>query len=290
MVLIVEENRDARAVLGSKSAPYINQLVQTYGVANASYGQSHPSLPNYLELISGSTQGVTDDGTGYQFDQQTLASQLTSHGVEWRAYMEDMPFPCFRGAESAGYAKKHDPFMYFASIAQTPNQCNRIVPYTQLTSDLSSGAMPSFAWISPNLCNDGHDCSNAKMDAWLKAHLQPLLASQWFAQDGIAIITWDEGEGDNTGCCNGAHGGHIATVVVSSRVQGHLTTNKPVDHAGVLRTLEQLYSLPLLGDAACACSGDLNALIGQRVVAAPASTPAAAAVPVPSFFLLDRRR
>jgi len=273
VVVIVEENRSSKAVLGSAAAPYINQLASTYGVATASYGQAHPSLPNYLAMISGSTQGVTDDGTGYQFGAQTLASQLTAKGVDWRAYMEDMPTPCFRGATSGDYAKKHDPFMYFASISQTQNQCNRVEPYTQLSVDMSSATPPSFVWISPNLCNDGHDCSTPKVDRWLQTNLAPLLSSSWFAQDGVAILTWDEGEDDNSGCCNGATGGHIATVVISSRVHGHLVSSTPVDQAGLLRTLEEVYGLPMLGDAACACSGDLMSLIGQGTSATAPSSP-----------------
>jgi phosphatidylinositol-3-phosphatase len=260
VVVVVEENRSAAAVLGSTSAPYINQLARSHGIATASYGQSHPSLPNYLELISGSTHGVTDDGTGYRFDGETLVDQLAAAGVSWRAYMEDLPSPCFSGPESGGYAKKHDPFVYFSSILGSAAQCDQVVPFSQLPADMRAAKLPSFVWISPNLCDDGHDCSTAHMDTWLRANLQPLLSSQWFAQDGVAIITWDEGA-DEAGCCEGAHGGRVPTVVVSTRIQAPLSSDKPVDQAGVLRSIEDLYSLPPLGDAACACSGDLDALI-----------------------------
>ena len=249
------------AVLGAASAPYLNQLAQTYGLADASYGQSHPSLPNYLELISGSTQGVSDDGTGYRFSGPTLVDQLAAAGVGWRAYMEGLPSPCFDGPEAGDYAKKHDPFVYFSSITGSASQCDRVVPFTQLSADLSAGALPPFVWITPDLCHDGHDCDNATMDAWLHDHLASLLASSWFAQDGLAIITWDEGEGD-AGCCSGAHGGRILTIVISRRVPSHVTSDAAVDHAGVLRSIELLYKLQPLGDAACACSGDLTTLTG----------------------------
>jgi hypothetical protein len=263
VVVVVEENRDAGAVLGNGAAPYINGLAANHGVATASYGQSHPSLPNYLELISGSTHGVSDDGTGYVFAGPTLVGQLAGVGVSWRAYMEDLPSPCYTGAEAGDYAKKHDPFVYFSSVTAEAAQCDRVVPYARLASDLRAGTLPSFVWISPNLCDDGHDCSTAHMDAWLHANLQPLLDSTWFAEDGVAIVTWDEGSTD-AGCCGGAHGGRIPTVVVSQRVHGHVTEAGAVDQAGTLRSIEQLYSLPLLGDAACACSGDVDPLIGRR--------------------------
>ena len=265
VVLVVEENRDYSGVIGKDNAPYINQLAGDHGIALAAYGQAHPSLPNYLELVSGSTFGVSDDGTGYSFEAQTLGSQLNEKGIRWGAYMEGMPHSCYQGASSGQYAKKHNPFIYFTTVSGTAALCRNVLPYADLAQDLSSSTPPAFVWISPNLCHDGHDCSNKQMDSWLRASLEPILASQWFAQDGIAIITWDEGaEGDGSGCCSGAKGGHIATVVVSTRVQGHVESSAPVDHAGILRTIEQLYGLPLLGDAACSCSGDLSALVGEK--------------------------
>src|SRR5579859_5263732 len=118
VMLIVEENRSASDVIGSSDAPYINSLADRYGLATSSYGQSHPSLPNYLELLSGSTQGVTDDGTQYSFAGPTLVDQLAQQGIRWRAYMESMPSACYTGGSSGEYAKKHDPFMYFRSITQ----------------------------------------------------------------------------------------------------------------------------------------------------------------------------
>ena len=259
VMLIVEENRSESAVIGAAGAPYINALASTHGLATA-YAQSHPSLPNYLELLSGSTWGVSDDGTGYAFSGSTLVDELQQRGVGWRAYLESMPAGCYAGAGINGYAKKHDPFMYFSAITDNAGSCANVVPFSQLTADLASQNAPAFMWVTPNLCDDGHDCSNAAMDGWLAAHLPPVLSSSWFADDGVVIITWDEGS-DSAGCCGGAHGGRIATIVVSSWLHGHATSAQPVDHAGTLRTIEELYHVPLLRDAACACSGDLLPLI-----------------------------
>jgi phospholipase C len=260
VMVIVEENRSESAVIGSGDAPFINALASRYGMAAQSYGQSHPSLPNYLALISGSTQGVSDDGTGYVFSGPTLANQLSDHGIDWRAYMEDLPSPCYGGSGAGGYAKKHDPFMYFSSITGTAALCNRVVAFTQFGSDLNAGRLAPFVWITPNLCNDGHDCSNGTMDTWLQSNLSPVLASAWFAQHGVVIVTWDEGS-DGSGCCSGAHGGHIATIVVSHDLTEPARSDAAIDHAGVLRTVEQIFGLPYLGDAACMCSGNLDALL-----------------------------
>ena len=265
VMVIVEENRSESSVIGASDAPYINALAAQHGLATDSYGVSHPSLPNYLELISGSTQGVSDDGTGYSFNAPTLAGQLQASGIGWRAYMEGMPSACYDGAGIDGYAKKHDPFMYFTEVTHNAALCGNVVPLAGLGSDLSSGAAPPFLWVTPDLCHDGHDCSNATMDAWLASMLPQVLASPWYAQDGIVVITWDEGY-TGPGCCNGAHGGHIATIVVSSRLAHPATQSSAVDHAGLLRTLELLYSLPFLGAAQCGCSGDLMSLIGPAPV------------------------
>lgn len=259
VLVVVEENREYGDVIGDSNAPYVNSLAQKYGLATSWYGVSHPSLPNYLAMISGSTHGVSDDGTGYVFPGPTLVDQLAAKGVGWKAYMEDMPTPCFTGASSSGYAKKHDPFMYFSSITSSPAQCARVVPFTQFGTDLSGGSLPAFAWISPNLCNDGHDCDNPTMDGWLQSHLAPVLTSTWFAQGGVVVLTWDEGS-SSAGCCSGSAGGHIPTIVIAhdSPSAHQLASNG--DHYGMLRAIEDAYGVSALGSAGAGGHGTLRTL------------------------------
>jgi hypothetical protein len=260
ILLIVEENRDYGAVIGNPDAPYINGLATSAGLARQMFAQAHPSLPDYLELLSGSTGGIRDDGTDHVLAGPTFVDQLAGAGIGWRAYVEDLPAPCFNGAASGGYAKKHNPFMYFSSITGSPAQCRRVVPAAQLDADLAGGALPPFVWLEPDLCHDGHDCATPQMDAWLSQTLPRFLASSWFRDGGEAIIVWDEGTGSE-GCCRGAAGGHVPAIVVRNH-PGARTSDRPVDDAGVLATLERSYGLPLLGDAACPCSGDLLSLTG----------------------------
>ena len=262
VLVIVMENREYSAVTGG-SAPFLATLIGRYGLATRSFAASHPSLPNYLDLISGSTQGVTDDGTGYVFAGPTLVDQLARAGIGWRAYMEAMPLSCYRGGSfGGGYAKKHNPFMYFSSITDDPAQCARVVPAAVLTEDLRKGTVPPFAWLTPDLCDDGHDCSTQVADAWLHRTMDMVLASSWYADGGIVVITWDEGDSD-AGCCHGAAGGHIATLVVSRATPPGSRVDIPVDHAGLLRTLETLYGVPYLGAAADPAGGSLLALMGR---------------------------
>lgn len=268
VMVIVLENRERSSVLDSSDAPYLRALAHRYGQATASYGMAHPSLPNYLALIAGTTLGVSSDCTSCSVEAPTLVDQLGRAGIGWRAYMEGLPHPCFTGDSSpAGYAKKHDPFVYVRHLVANPAQCAQVVPLAQLRPDLASGTAPPFLWITPNLCHDGHDCSTATMDAWMGSELPTILGSSWYLPSashgpGSVIITFDEGSSDAS-CCRYAGGGRIATIVVSSATPPGAVSARPVDHAGTLATIEDRYGLAHLGQAACACSGDLLALVAH---------------------------
>ncbi|MDP9331256.1 MAG: alkaline phosphatase family protein [Actinomycetota bacterium] len=252
------ENRDYSSVIGSSDAPYVNGLAARYGLATSSYAVGHPSLPNYLALLAGSTFGVNSDCTDCTVGATNLIDQLESAGISWSAYMEDMPSPCFTGAQADGYAKKHDPFVYFDDIVNDPARCSNVVPFTRFGGDAASGALPDFIWITPNLCNDGHDCSTATADAWLAGHIPPLLNS--LGRGGILFLTWDEGEG-TIGCCGTAAGGHIVTIVAGSGAKSGDTFTMSADHYSILKTIEELYGMNPLRGAACTCTNDLTPLI-----------------------------
>ena len=262
VLLVVLENREASDVIGSSDAPYLNALARRYGLATSSFARTHPSLPNYLDLISGSTHGISSDCTDCAVDGPTLADQLSSAGIPWKAYLEGAPTPCYTGVSSdGGYAKKHDPFVYFRHLVADRSLCDRLVPYSRLAGDLSSPTPPSFAWITPNVCHDGHGCDTATMDHWLSGALGPVLSSPWFAADGVVIVTFDEG-GSDASCCGVAVGGKVATIVATNRVPGGRRLTRPVDTAGILATVEDLYGLAHLGEAASTSSGNLLYLTG----------------------------
>jgi hypothetical protein len=261
-MLMVLENREYGEVIGDPGAPFLNQLAARYGLATRAYATEHPSLPNYLEILAGTTFGITSDCDTCTVDGPVLVDQLASLGIAWRAYMEGMPSPCFTGSNADGYAKKHDPFMYVRHLVADPTSCRRVVPLAALGEDLAVGE-PPFLWISPDLCHDGHDCSNRVMDSWLRDTIGSVQSSPWYRAGAVVIVTFDEGK-TSDGCCGRSHGGHVATVVVAEGAPGAARLDRPVGQAGILRTVEDIYGIPHLGDAACPCAGDLSALLPGR--------------------------
>jgi len=257
VAVVVMENEEGDEVLGSRSAPYVNALARRYGVATSSYAITHPSLPNYLALTSGTTAGVESDCTSCHVGVTSIVDQLEAAGISWKAYLEDVPGRCFEGAGAGGYAKKHNPFIYYDDIARSPARCARLVGFGALASDLRHGRLPTFVWITPNLCDDGHDCSLATADRFLARTLPPVLRQ--LGPHGFLVLTWDEGTSDS-GCCGVAAGGRVATIVAGPDVRRGASQSAPVDHYGVLGTIEQALGLAPLAGAADPRSGRLNGL------------------------------
>lgn len=251
--VIVMENKERGAIVGNHDAAYINQLAAQFGQANHFYGTTHPSLPNYLAMTGGDTFGITSDCTDCFVAADNLAIQLENGGRSWKAYVEGMPSPCFVGDAPPDYRQKHNPFIYYDNVRQNPTRCDHIVPFTQLAADLQANTLPDFVWISPNMCHSMHDCDIGTGDAWLKTWVSQILASPAWQRDGVLFITFDEGKGP-AGCCTYAAGGQIDTLVISPLVQPGFASDTPYNHYSLLRTIEEVWGLPLLGKANCNCT------------------------------------
>ncbi len=229
-------------MIGAPDAPYLNRLARRGALATRYYAITHPSLPNYLALIGGSTYGIHSDCTRCSASGRSLPEQLDEAGVDWRAYMQGMPRSCYLGGYSGRYAKKHNPFYYFESIVSDRAACHRVVPGGRVWSDLRNGTLPTFGWVTPDLCNDAHDCPLARSDRYL-SRLVPALLPR-LGPDGYLVITFDEGLTDR-GCC-GAHGGRVATILAGPRVRHGVRLTHPSTHYSLLATLERNFGLPLL--------------------------------------------
>ncbi len=251
--VIVMENKDYERVIDDPQAAYMSALAHQYGVATNYYGIRHPSLPNYLALTGGDTFGISSDCTDCFVNAPNLVDQLEASGKSWKAYMEDMPSPCFVGDAPPLYKQKHNPFIYYNNIRTNPARCNKIVPFTQFATDVQANAVPDFVWITPNMCNDMHDCSVATGDTWLKTWVPTILQSPAWQDGGALFITFDEGTGPG-GCCQNATGGRIATLVISPLGHAGFRSDVPYTHYALLRTIETAWQLPLLGQSNCDCA------------------------------------
>jgi hypothetical protein len=253
IVTIVFENKEFGTVINNGRMPYFNQLAKTYTLLTQHYAVAHPSLPNYLAMIGGDTFGVTFDCTKCIYDAVTLPDLIEQSGRTWKAYQEDMPATCFPAADAGNYAKKHNPFMYFDAIRLDSERCNRsVVPMLQLYADLASHNLPDYAFLTPNLCNDAHDCGVDVADGWLNA-LMMVLQPELEAEGGkyLVIITWDEGQGNHS-CCGlpAEAGGRIATILVSPQARSGFEDATPYTTYSLLKTVSEAWGLPQLGHAA----------------------------------------
>jgi acid phosphatase len=222
VVLIVFENRERGAVLGSGAAPTFDRLAAVYAQATDYEAVAHPSLPNYLALVSGSTHGVRDDCTDCPQTGPTIGSQLTAAGRSWTAYAEGYP-------ASPRFAKKHLPFLYFPGGAAHVLALDRFMP-TRL---------PAYSLVVPDLCHDMHDCPIATGDRWLSNFIPPLLH-----QPSTAVfIVFDEG----TTAAGG--GGNVPLIVAGEPVRPHSSFAGLTNHYGLLRTIEAALGLRPLGQA-----------------------------------------
>ncbi len=240
------ENHSFDQIIGSSDAPYINQLAGQHGVAASFYAEAHPSLPNYIAMISGSTQGISDDNdpSSHPLDVPSLFSLLPGGGS--RSLLESMPSNCAR-SDSGEYAVRHNPQAYYTNLG---GDCARYnVPLAD-PPDISA----RFTFVTPNLIHDMHDGTVSDGDTWLSTFMPKIISSAEYAAGRTAVfVTWDEDNsilelGDN----------HIPTLVIAPSVPAGTRVTARLDHYAMLRATQEMLGVePLLGAAATAA--DLRA-------------------------------
>jgi phosphatidylinositol-3-phosphatase len=226
----VMENHTAGEAL---TGPFTASLAAKYRVAANYSAITHPSVPNYLALTSGQTWGVNDDSY-HVLPKADLGDQLTVAGITWRAYMEgltdrgclDSPLP---------YDPGHNPFAFYGGRCPA-----NVVPFTSLSGDLAR-ATPAMSWITPDDCHNGHNCSVAVADAWLRQTVSLILSSSAWSANGVLFITWDEDDGSGNN--------RVLTLIVMPGLN-HLVSNLPYNHYSLLATIEGLLGVGRLGEAA----------------------------------------
>jgi len=317
---IMMENHATDEIIGNTAdAPYINSLVGQANVAMQYYGVTHPSLPNYLASVSGDTQGIFDDcGTGlyvtcapeefissasytngknlltdaqiasataqkHLFSGQTIVDQLEAKGLTWKGYFESLPVAGYTGDSTSDslYAGKHNPFIYFQDIRSNPSRMQKLVPWSQLATDLNSNNVPNFLYMVPNLCDDMHGASSAvatatnlpdcaypasgldhsiikRGDTYLSNTIPAIMQSKAWSDNSAIVIVWDEDDYNGyAGCChsptgvNGVTlGGANAPALVITKSGSHaMDTTQQYNHYSLLATIEKMWGLSCLANA-----------------------------------------
>ena len=299
--IIVEENKNYAQIMDPAVAPNIAGLAAKYGDAAQFFGEGHPSEGNYVALLGGDNLSMRDDDAFYCTPGSTrpycggaakpgyadhtahsphLGDQLTAAGLTWKGYYEDLPEPGSLAIvagdpnstntmkTAALYASKHTGFTNFESTQKDPNRANHLVDFHQLDRDLAADALPSFALIVPNQCNEMHGlgvpdapeyCRSGNTGGLIRrgdevtgALVRRLQATRaWKGRGNVAVvITFDEGAGGTKeGCCDGAPagasvgGGHIPTIVITNHGPRRLKDETPYNHYSLLRTLEDAFGI-----------------------------------------------
>ena len=214
--VIMMENTQYNALLSAANpnTKFIQQLAATRGLATRYFGVTHVSLPNYIAATSGSNWGSNSDDTAQAplFNHENLVDQFEAAHVSWKAYMENLPFPgdLVDQTPDGLYVRKHNPFLMYPDVYQNPARADNVVPLTQLSTDLASGNVPRFTWITPNICNDmhggapacpfppsPHSPEQAKLfkdgNAFLAKWVGLITHSKAWTGNSVIFITWDEG-------------------------------------------------------------------------------------------------
>jgi phosphatidylinositol-3-phosphatase len=284
----------------SKTLPSQGALLrQYYGTAHhslANYiamvsGQSptpdtQADCPFYRDFLPGTPTSdgqYIGQGCVYPGPVKTIADQLEAKSLPWKGYMEDMgnapgesstcAHPAFNTPDQTqsarpgdGYAAKHDPFVYFHSLLDSGSCGRNVVNLSRLTTDLQAAATtPSYAFITPNLCNDAHDCGLEVADRFLKTWIPKIKASPAWAEGSLLIVTFDEAESnDASACCNeqpgpnspnpggdtpGPGGGRTGAVLLSQFVHPGTVSDTPYNHYSLLKSFEDVFGLGYLGYA-----------------------------------------
>jgi hypothetical protein len=255
--------------------------------------QTQIDCPQFVDFVqTGTSPDGQPIGTGcvYPASVKTIANQLDARALTWRGYMEDMGSDTTREASTCAhppighadstewatpadqYATKHDPFMYFHAVIDSPSCKRRVVPLPALTKDLEvASTTPNFSFITPNLCHDGHDrpCANGEpgglesANLFLKHWVPIIMRSPAFRDDGLLIITFDEALSlDRTSCCGQVPGpnarvaadglfggGRIGAVLLSRFITPGTVSDVPYNHYSLLRSIEDIFGVGHLGYA-----------------------------------------
>jgi len=258
VAVIMLENQSFSTVVGSSSMPFFNSEIKQGALATNYFASAHPSLPNYFALTTGQTL-VTQDASPVQ-DVNNVVRSLASAGKSWKGYFQSLPSTGYMGLDVPPYVKHHNPFAYLSDVVNSSSQQQNVVNFSQLGVDAGANNLPNFMFIVPDDANSGGECpdgtttcSNATKiiaaDNFLHNAIGTLMSSTSFQQSGVIVVVWDEAVESDT--ANG--GGHIAMLLLGTRVKQGFQSGTLLQHPSVLRfALQALGASSFPGNAASA--------------------------------------
>lgn len=238
IVVIVLENEDARDAL---NASFMRDLASSGAVLTDYRAVAHPSQPNYIAMIAGSTQSVRTDRP-VDLPGRHLGDLLEEHGLSWKVYAEGYPGDCFAGASrrtpDGDYVRRHVPFLDFTNVSRNPVRCNaHVFGGGQFDADVASGSLPTVAFYIPTNRHNGHDTGFDVADAWMRMRFGPVMRDPRLA-DVLFIVTFDESDDDPLN--------RVATILIGNHVRRGATSSAIYDHFSLLRTIECAAGVPTL--------------------------------------------
>jgi phosphatidylinositol-3-phosphatase len=273
--IIMMENTGFDTLIGNPNAPFVNAAAANYGLASNYFGVTHPSQPNYIAATSGSTNGVANDNDT-TINVTNIVDQLEANRKTWKAYMQSYSLcitPLDHSCGNQLYERKHNPFISYQDVQSNPARVANIVDFGQFATDLASGNVADYTWISPDQCHDMHGRASthddpcdfsqvpaliAAGDAFLSNTVSAIMNSQAWTGNSVIFIAWDEsdftgsgfnGFGDDSGCCDsvpGQGGGHVVTITISHSDHSPRSSSVAYNHQSMLATIEDGWQLGCL--------------------------------------------
>lgn len=244
--MITEENHSYEGVVGNSQMPYFNQLAQQYGLATQFYSDQHSSLPALMWLVAGAPVEPNNDTVSCEHPNDNVVRELLNRGYTWRSYQEDMPYAGYQGLYGGSgndYYRRHNPLIDFTDVCPGSGQEFNSVPFSQMATDFDQGNTVNFAYITPDVNDDGHNGTLAAADQWLQANVPQILSRPEFSPggDGILFIVWDEGDLNTDNRCSAilpiGCGGRTATLVIGPQVKSGYQSTITYHNENVLKTI-----------------------------------------------------
>jgi acid phosphatase len=242
VVIVVLENEGTDQALAD---PYVSSLTRKAAWFSHYHAITHPSFPNYLAIVAGTTFGIDTDHRPAPLKGATIADRLEERKLTWKSYAEDYPGGCYLGSGAGAgkltptaaptelYVRKHVPLLAFSSIENNSARCAHVVGASQFLRDARAGKLPNYSFYTPNMFNDGHDTSLGVSTKWLQGFVRALEGTVAMHQRTLVVITWDEGSGRDN---------RVLTLLLGNVVNpGKYPTS--LTHYSLLRTIEDNFGL-----------------------------------------------